>query len=62
MEKAKYTIKKVPNKTGKRMMFVPLVNGKRLSSTLFARKYDAKNLLNWAIRHHGHEKLAELAV
>lgn len=41
-------------------MFYPTVNGKRLTSTNFARKYDAQGTLKNAIRIFGEAKLHEL--
>lgn len=39
-----YEINRKLNKTGKRVMFYPTINGQRINATLFARKYDARNL------------------
>ncbi len=39
-----YTISRKLNRTGKRVMFYPTINGQRITNTNFARKYDAKNL------------------
>lgn len=51
------TIERVKSKSGKRTMYVPFINGKRLSSTKFARKYDAKNLIKLFVRQYGEDKL-----
>lgn len=55
-----YTIVRKLNKTGKRIVFYPTVNGKRLTNTNYARKYDARNLVQRAIDKYGVEKLQEL--
>lgn len=44
-------IHRVPSKTGKRNMFYPTVDGKRLNSTNYARKYDAKKLLRLYVEY-----------
>lgn len=56
-----YEIHRKLNKTGKRVVYYPTVNGKRITSTNFARKYDAKATLKNAIKVLGEEKLAELS-
>ena len=58
--KALLEIQRVKSKSGKRTMFVPLINGKRISSTKFARKYDAKALLDSFVKVYGHDKLNEM--
>ncbi len=55
-----YTIVRKLNKTGKRIVSYPTVNGKRLTNTNYARKYDARNLVQRAIDKYGVEKLQEL--
>lgn len=45
---------------GSRTLFYPTVNGKRINGTLFARKYDARNLLHSAVKVYGEDKLAEM--
>ena len=52
-----YEINRTKSKSGKRVMFYPTINGKRLSKTNFARKYDAKNLVKSAVAKYGAEKL-----
>lgn len=54
-----YTIERV--QSGSRTMFYPTVNGKRLTSTNFARKYDARRLAEKATELYGAEKLMEMA-
>lgn len=55
-----YRIVRKLNKTGKRVVFYPTVNGVRLTNTNFARKYDAKGTLRNAIDKLGEQKLNEL--
>lgn len=55
-----YTINRKLNKTGKRVMFYPTINGKRITSTNYARKYDARALVQRAIDKYGVDKLQEL--
>lgn len=55
-----YEIHRKANKTGKRVVFYPTVNGKRLTGTNFARKYDARATLHNAINKYGEAKLHEL--
>lgn len=55
-----YQIVRKLNRTGKRTMFYPTVNGKRLTGTNFARKYDARSTLHNAINKYGEAKLYEL--
>jgi len=50
-----YTIESV--KKGTRTFYFPTVNGKRFSRTNFARKYDAKGLVNECVKKYGVEKL-----
>jgi hypothetical protein len=45
---------------GSRTFFYPLINGKRLTRTNFARKYDARNLVKAALKDYGAEKLHEI--
>jgi hypothetical protein len=46
-----YEIHKKLNKTGRRVMFYPTIDGKRLTSTLFARKWEAINLAKAYIKY-----------
>lgn len=55
-----YTIVRKLNKTGKRIMFYPTINGKRITNTNYARKYDARALVQRAIDKYGVEKLQEM--
>lgn len=55
-----YRIERKLNRTGKRIMFYPTVNGRRLTRTNFARKYDARNTLKNAVARYGEQKLYEL--
>jgi hypothetical protein len=55
-----YKIERKLNKTGKRIVFYPTINGKRVTATNFARKYDARATLNNAISKYGEQKLYEL--
>ena len=54
-----YSIERV--QSGSRTMFYPTVNGKRLTKTNFARKYDAVRLANNAVEQYGESKLMEMA-
>lgn len=45
---------------GTRTFFFPTVNGKRLSGTNYARKYDAKGFVRNLINKVGIEKIIEL--
>lgn len=42
---------------GSRTLFYPTINGKRLTGTNFARKYNARNLVMAALKHYGSKKL-----
>jgi len=55
-----YTIVRKLNKTGKRFVYYPTINGKRLTSTNWARKYDARAVVKRAIDKYGVDKLQEL--
>lgn len=55
-----YTIVRTPSKSGKRTLFYPTINGKRLTRTNFARKYDARNLVKAAVAKYGVDKLQEM--
>lgn len=55
-----YEIVRKLNKTGKTFVYYPVVNGVRLTSTNFARKYDARGTLKNAISKYGETKLYEL--
>lgn len=39
-----YQIVTQPSKSGKRMVYYPMVEGRRISRTNFARKWEARNL------------------
>lgn len=54
-----YEINRTLNRTGKRTMFYPTINGKRINKTNYARKYDAQNLLKKVVRENSQEKLVE---
>ena len=56
-----YEMNRVPSKSGKRAMFYPTINGKRITKTNYARKYDAKALVRAAIEKYGVEKLQEMS-
>jgi hypothetical protein len=45
---------------GTRVLFFPTVNGKRLTNTNFARKYDARGTLRNAITKYGEQRLHDL--
>ena len=60
--KTKKEIKRVKSNSGKRTMYVPLINGKRLSSTRFVRKWEAKNLIEYFVRKYGEAKLNEMTL
>jgi len=49
------------SKTGKRTVYFATVNGKRLSTTNFARKWEAKRLLTDMVAKYGQERLLEMA-
>lgn len=55
-----YEINRKANRTGKRAVFFPTVNGKRISGTNFSGKWEAKKLLRDTIAKFGDTKLAEL--
>jgi len=55
-----YTIHRIPSKSGKRVLFYATINGKRLTKTNWARKYDARNVVKRAIEIYGEEKLMEM--
>jgi len=45
---------------GSRTFYYPTKNGKRFTTTNFARKYDAKGLVKNCIKAYGIEKLEEI--
>jgi len=45
---------------GSRTFFFPTVNGKRLSNTNFARKYDAVNLVNQIVAKYGVDRVLQI--
>lgn len=47
---------------GTRVFFFPTVNGKRLTRTNFARKYDARATLRSAVSKYGETRLRELTL
>ena len=49
------------SKTGRRTVYFPTVNGKRLTSTNFARKWEAERLLKEVVAKYGAERLLEMA-
>lgn len=56
-----YEIHRTKSRSGRRFMYYPTVNGKRLSKTNFARKYDARGLLRRAVALYGEERLLEMS-
>lgn len=46
---------------GTRTLYFATINGKRLSKTLWARRYDAVNEVKRAVAHYGIEKLQKMA-
>jgi hypothetical protein len=56
-----YTIDKVQKVGTQRIFFIPKINGKTVTRTMYARKYDAENLITAAINNLGIKKLNELA-
>lgn len=46
-----YAIETKPSKSGKRTVYFPTVNGKRISITNFGRKWEAQKLLKVAKAH-----------
>jgi len=56
-----YEIERKLNKTGKHYVYYPTVNGKRLTSTNFLRKYDACGTLENAINKLGADNLYKLS-
>ena len=57
----KYTINRQPSKSGKRAMFFVTVNGKRISRTNYARKWEAVRLYENILKNIGEEKFQEWA-
>lgn len=55
-----YTIHRKLNNTGKRYVYYPTINGKRITKTNWARKYDARALVKRAIDKYGVDKLQEM--
>ena len=55
-----YAIHRKLNRTGKRIVFYPTINNKRLNSTNYVRKYDARGLVKTAIAKYGVEKLEKM--
>lgn len=55
-----YTITRKLNKTGKRFVYFPTINGKRLTRTNYARKYDARAVVRRAITLYGVDKLNDM--
>lgn len=53
-------IETATSKSGKRTMYFATVNGKRLSRTNYARKWEAERLLTDVIAHYGKERLMEM--
>lgn len=47
-------------KKGSRTMFYPTINGKRVTNVNYARKYDAKGLVDKCLERYGRDKLLEI--
>jgi hypothetical protein len=45
---------------GTRTFFYPVINNKRLNSTNYARKYNAKNLVVFLLKKYGAEQLYKI--
>lgn len=56
-----FAINAKPSKSGKRTMYFATVNGKRVSRTNYARKWEAERLLTDLIAKYGKERLLEMA-
>ena len=62
MENFNLEVHSTLNRTGKRTLFYPTINGKRINKTNYARKYDAKNLIKSVFKNHSIEKITEYFV
>lgn len=56
-----YEIVRKLNKTKRRYVYYPTVNGTRITKTNWARKYDARGCLRRAIKLYGEQKLHDLS-
>lgn len=56
-----FAINAQPSKSGKRTMYFATVNGKRVSRTNYARKWEAERLLTDLITQYGKDRLLEMA-
>lgn len=56
-----FEIQAQPSKSGKRTMYFATVNGKRVSRTNYARKWEAERLLSDLIAKYGKKRLLEMA-
>lgn len=55
-----YKIERKLNRTGKRYVFYATKNGKRFTNVNYARKYDARGVVDRAIDKYGIKKLEEM--
>jgi hypothetical protein len=56
-----FKIEAKASKSGKRTVYFATVNGKRLTSTNFSRKWEAKRVLKDLVAKYGQERLLEMA-
>jgi hypothetical protein len=56
-QKMEFTIENKLSKSGKRKMFFPTINGKRLTKTNFSKKWEAETEAKNFIAHYGETKI-----